>query len=307
MMILAWAIAETIASTWLYKEGLEAHNREEIECFGIISLILSLIGLGTCSFLCYSSIRGRSDDSLLPSYLQVVFVISISLLFILKTIKHIHLGSPPCLPTQLNLQKLITDSLPSNIPLAQLEMIDNLLAIANLPPQCPPDNSIVSLISYEMILVMSFCPQILMAILFEPRLYLLLGCHLPTAGLVCYSIYSSYYALVPVSIAFIIIAFLLADLHYQRIQGFLDQRKMKQLLNENEKNADINHATEMRHMIGNVAHDLKTVSQPKKHFLKFPLLTFLLMLASCFLHKWFGSHQRYNPNSSREIGEGNPM
>eukprot|EP01040_Poterioochromonas_malhamensis_P006451 gene6451-6949_t len=161
MMILAWAIAETIASTWLYKEGLEAHNREEIECFGIISLILSLIGLGTCSFLCYSSIRGRSDDSLLPSYLQSTFH--------LKDHKTYSPRITALSPNTTQLQKLITDSLPSNIPLAQLEIIDNLLAIANLPPQCPPDNSIVSLISYEMILVMSFCPQILMAILFEPR------------------------------------------------------------------------------------------------------------------------------------------
>jgi hypothetical protein len=42
-------------------------------------------------------------------------------------------------------------------------------------------------------------------------------------------------------------------------QFFLCQR-YKQLLDENERSSNEHHATELRQMIGNVAHDLKTVS-----------------------------------------------
>ncbi len=45
----------------------------------------------------------------------------------------------------------------------------------------------------------------------------------------------------------------------QNLSLFLLTQKQKHLLEENERLADENHATEMRHMIGNVAHDLKTV------------------------------------------------
>eukprot|EP01040_Poterioochromonas_malhamensis_P005101 gene5101-biopygen855 len=48
------------------------------------------------------------------------------------------------------------------------------------------------------------------------------------------------------------------QIHFQRVQSFLHQRKVQQLLEENQKNADANHAMEMRHMISNIAHDLKT-------------------------------------------------
>jgi hypothetical protein len=40
---------------------------------------------------------------------------------------------------------------------------------------------------------------------------------------------------------------------------FLLTERMKYLLSENAKMSDEIHANEMRHMIGNVAHDLKTV------------------------------------------------
>lgn len=44
------------------------------------------------------------------------------------------------------------------------------------------------------------------------------------------------------------------------VQSFLLYRQLKQTLTRNEAHADEVHATEMRHMIANVAHDLKTVS-----------------------------------------------
>ncbi len=56
-------------------------------------------------------------------------------------------------------------------------------------------------------------------------------------------------------------AFILYDNQRQNMEVFLLTQKLSFLLSENERMAAETHATEMRHMIGNVAHDLKTVSR----------------------------------------------
>ena len=45
----------------------------------------------------------------------------------------------------------------------------------------------------------------------------------------------------------------------QTLSLFLVNQSQKRLLDDNERLAEENHAKELRHMIGNVAHDLKTV------------------------------------------------
>lgn len=50
------------------------------------------------------------------------------------------------------------------------------------------------------------------------------------------------------------------DAQVHKVFFFLATRKLGGILEENERNAIHNHAQEMRHMIANVAHDLKTVS-----------------------------------------------
>jgi hypothetical protein len=55
---------------------------------------------------------------------------------------------------------------------------------------------------------------------------------------------------------------LLYDSQCHDFSLFFLYEQMKQTLAENERKADEIHANEMRHMIGNVAHDLKTVSFP---------------------------------------------
>ena len=54
--------------------------------------------------------------------------------------------------------------------------------------------------------------------------------------------------------------FLLYEIYRQKISLFLLTQSQKNLLEENERLAAETHANELRHMIGNVAHDLKTVS-----------------------------------------------
>ena len=55
---------------------------------------------------------------------------------------------------------------------------------------------------------------------------------------------------------------LIIDTQIRKIQMFLLTKDLKETLAENQRMADENHAQEMRHMIANVAHDLKTVSVP---------------------------------------------
>ncbi len=50
------------------------------------------------------------------------------------------------------------------------------------------------------------------------------------------------------------------ELHIQKIWLFFVHHQLKEALLENERIADQTYADELRHMIGNVAHDLKTVS-----------------------------------------------
>jgi hypothetical protein len=52
---------------------------------------------------------------------------------------------------------------------------------------------------------------------------------------------------------------LMYDMQRQNLNAYFEHCKQVWLLSENERLADENHTTEMRHMIANVAHDLKTV------------------------------------------------
>jgi hypothetical protein len=52
---------------------------------------------------------------------------------------------------------------------------------------------------------------------------------------------------------------LLMQIRKLRVSYFYRSKQLEFLLSENERLADESYATELRHMIGNVAHDLKTV------------------------------------------------
>jgi hypothetical protein len=70
----------------------------------------------------------------------------------------------------------------------------------------------------------------------------------------------TYYALISVIVYFIFIAVIVIDTQIHKVLLFLTTRKLGAILEENERNVVQNNAQEMRHMIANVAHDLKTVS-----------------------------------------------
>jgi hypothetical protein len=52
---------------------------------------------------------------------------------------------------------------------------------------------------------------------------------------------------------------MMLELKRQNMTFFARSEKLQYLLTENERLANESYATELRHMIGNVAHDLKTV------------------------------------------------
>lgn len=59
---------------------------------------------------------------------------------------------------------------------------------------------------------------------------------------------------------FLIMLLLLYDARYHSLGVFFVFKDLKQTILETEKAADVKHLNEMRHLVGNVAHDLKTVS-----------------------------------------------
>ena len=73
---------------------------------------------------------------------------------------------------------------------------------------------------------------------------------------------------------------IMIDAYKQYLLFFLISRKLRTTLETNIRLADQNKAAEMRHMIANVAHDLKTVSfscpLPAAHFSYHSLLFVLL-------------------------------
>ena len=68
------------------------------------------------------------------------------------------------------------------------------------------------------------------------------------------------YSLVVVIIVFISMICLVLDCQLVNVHTFLTYRRIHELLQENERMAEENQSNELRSMIGNVAHDLKTVS-----------------------------------------------
>lgn len=277
-LIAGWTIAETIASMW-FNGSKSAYEYP----FGIASFISIGIGLSLCYAIYLCSCSRHLKNSQCHSRLQVLFICSMNWIFVFKLIQQNVLGTAQCIPASL----IFSPELSGTMILAQNSSTTSYNS--SEIQLCPDSDSFLSLVSFEMMLVMSFCPQLLMAILYEPRIYILFICYAAVGGLMLYSLYTSIFSILPVLIALIIIAVLLYELHMQRIQSFLTNRRLQAMLHEAERNADAVHAMEMRHMISNVAHDLKTVRHV--NLLSFTIFSdnFLMFcIASCLVRKWNG-------------------
>lgn len=260
-LILTLAVIETVVGTWFNEElTVEGVEIRDVEIYGIVSLCLIAIAGASGAALVWNTFDDTNQSGRnLSSFYQIIFMLSFNLLFILKTIKQIHLQIPDCIPRQYSFMKSFHDHEFNSSSSSEFHQLALLSADSNIPPVCS-SHSLLALTSRPMVLMLSFTPHILMGIIYEPRLYLVLACQIPSAVLISYSIYDSLFSFPPILLSFIILMVHLVGLHFQRAQSFLNQRKVQQLLEENEKNADANLAMEMKHMISNIAHDLKTVS-----------------------------------------------
>lgn len=138
-----------------------------------------------------------------------------------------------------------------------------------------PGNALVFLI------IASIVPA---SILRETRISLiLLNWILAMVSYVTGTVYAESYTLLLGCLAYVLIgALVIFDTMHLNFEMFASIRELKSALEENERMAATDRATEMRHMIANIAHDLKTVRLPtilKQQFLLVNLKsTFLLFL-----------------------------
>lgn len=250
-IILAWSLFETFTI-------LNDENPTDDLIFSTISIIMTIIGFILVSILTFSPLK--FENQFFYSYCQTFLLICLNFLFMIKAIRRILIGTNFCIPEAYNSTKLVLKYLSSEVSDADVETLHRILGYVHLPSSCSPDNSYYYLANITTIKIMSMVFQILTAVISEPRLSLLWTCYLPTVGLILFMDYSSFFSLIPLVVGFVAVVFLHGELHYQRAQSFLSQKKIQQLLEENERTADASNAMEMRHMISNVAHDLKTVS-----------------------------------------------
>ena len=100
---------------------------------------------------------------------------------------------------------------------------------------------------------------ILMSIMYEPRFYLVCTCTLLTELGLTFSHGLSAEIIFPELVRLVVLLIFFHQMQNRRLHAFLNHTLLSEMLDEREMNADAAHALEMRHMIGNVAHDLKTV------------------------------------------------
>ncbi len=254
--ILGWAATETSAYSWLYFDAGSAD--ENIGSFFAVLFLVVAFGL---TFFIHGNEPSRihpdchKSELNLRSLLQVGFILLLNFVFFLKIILRIE-DNHVCIPERLHLLHRIERNLDQFTSPHIINSIHNTVQ----PITCPPEDNFVSRSCIGTILLMNICPQLLIAILYEPRIYLVLVCHFIATVLLIIVSLNTVYLVLPLLVASLTIAVLLYELHLQRVQSFLHHRQLQQILCDREKSADAVHAMEMRHMIGNVAHDLKTVS-----------------------------------------------
>jgi hypothetical protein len=81
---------------------------------------------------------------------------------------------------------------------------------------------------------------------------------------------------------------LFLDLHLQHVKMFFMTKELEITLTQNEKYADQMQAQEMKHLIANVAHDLKTVRKFRFSIIGYPKRLFFL--ASGVFYCWNGAN-----------------
>jgi hypothetical protein len=257
-VIALWGGAESLTNMIVVDEQ-EALNDV---IFTVLTLIFMTIALITGYTLVFNMIYEDYDQGILAKDFygldhpncQAIFIISLHIILWLKLIRHITEGSTDhCLPH--NWYSTLHDAtfVPKGSSLWRA-------------PECPRSAGVASFTSLELLIIMSITPILLMIIMNEPRLYLCFGCILLIELTIILT--SETVKLLFELVKLFILLAVFYQLQDRRMHDFLNYSSLEGMLEQREKNADAQHALEMKHMIGNVAHDLKTVNF-------FPFLFFL--------------------------------
>lgn len=254
LSLLVWLLIENFLSPF-HLSSSKVQGSVEI---AVIVICVIVILLSIAIYVC--SITSLTKNHLIHTYIQLFFGISINILFIVKIIEVIGRGGSSCLPSIDHLIEHLQIHVTPYIATSEITNVYEAIRKELICLQCTQHASdFFTINSLAQVIMLSLCPQLLMVILHEPRLYLTFTSHFITGGLLIFTISVQGNLILPLGFMITAIAVVLYEIHIQRTQYFLNNRKLQDILNKNEKNALEIHAMEMRSMIGNVAHDLKTV------------------------------------------------
>ena len=135
VILLLWLTAQTIYSTW-FSDTYRGSEQTVNEIYGI--LCLSLLGIAVALSVIISMSLFNFQNHLIYSYLQAVYLILITFVFILKGIQYLHIPPGQCVPVEFEdaLEHILTLLVPS----ANQMVAETLLQSAGLPPTCPSAN-----------------------------------------------------------------------------------------------------------------------------------------------------------------------
>eukprot|EP01040_Poterioochromonas_malhamensis_P010853 gene10853-11830_t len=144
LLLLADSMIESVASITLYPLS-DDDTTETI--YNLSTLAFAVVALILCLQLSFSFMNFQNP--LYYSYLQVAFIITINASFSIKLIKRIHLGPGYCISAQFNVTQMIYDNIPANLPSSLLDLIDTIIDGLDLPPSCPPANTLWTFVEIQ--------------------------------------------------------------------------------------------------------------------------------------------------------------
>jgi hypothetical protein len=236
-IFLIWSLFETSASL-----TFRSNVSHEYGC-GLFSyfLILTCIVAGAIIFSYSKQMKNKGPNCLQVisrQSAQLLFTVCFNILFLFKMAKYFIFDPEHCLT--MNNKSFIE---------RPCHVSQHAFAVYFLP-------------SAEMLFMVTYFALFVPILLHKPRLYYLVGNLLFAFVIFLYCFHASSFGnIFPLLVTQVLVVMLFCQFHYERMQSFVyyryshtfmqEQLRMEELQKENR---------EMRQLVGNVAHDLKTVS-----------------------------------------------
>jgi hypothetical protein len=154
---------------------------------------------------------------------------------------------------------------------------------------CNPNHQVGTLPA-DSVLMLFVMPRLLILLIYDaPVLIHALGITLSLITLIVCASWTNFHRnFLLITIVVLGTGIILVCSQFNRLRLFCMYEHLRHTLVSHEKNADERHANELRAMIGNVAHDLKTVSTFNVIFSSHNLTFLFLFTAVNFIFKWSG-------------------